>query len=230
MVCWSLQPDSPQGRHLVWPIMASNITVAFVNFKYLGFWGFLFFPAPFFFYLPSAPTHSKAFPYDLRKREIFDFGCRCAPCDFQFRLPSLGLRPLEKLGSGLGDEWKILQTAEQGRDSEHHMRRSQGNVAESVARSVTDWSHHPMASMKPHCGRREAMPVPGTLRHRHASNSNFELLQRLLSAEFLGLLQQGQSVILGESEQFEKHPWEMDCVPFTPDESIRINNPLMNAG
>lgn len=88
--------------------MASNITVAFVNFKYLEFWGFLVFPTPFFFYLPSASTHSKAFPYDLRKREIFDFGCRYAPCDFQFRLPSLGLRPLEKLGSGLGDEWKIL--------------------------------------------------------------------------------------------------------------------------
>lgn len=64
-----------------------------------------------------------------------------------------------------GKYCRLQSRAGKSGDSEHHMRRSQGNVAESVAGSVTDWSHHPMASKKPHCGRREAVPVPGTLRH-----------------------------------------------------------------
>lgn len=73
----------------------------------LGFLVF-FFHSILFFNLPSALTHNKAFPYGLRKRENFGFGCMYALCDFHFRLPSLGLRLLEKLDSGLGDEWKIL--------------------------------------------------------------------------------------------------------------------------
>lgn len=172
VIWWSLQPDCPQGRHLVWPIMASNIIVTSANFKdRLGPACVFFWVTQFFllhFYLPSAPAPNKAFPYDLRKREILDFGCIQAPSDFQSRQPSLGASSSESQVQTLGMTGKYcrlqIMTGKSG-DPEHHMRRSQGTVTENVSRADTGWSHYPMTSMKLYCGRREDMPVPGTLRY-----------------------------------------------------------------